>query len=50
MLRKNLCTAASESNAALVQPFPPPRGLGLSGYGVYVYGNDAYASDGSYYT
>jgi hypothetical protein len=26
MLRKNLCTAASESNAALAQPFggPPP--------------------------
>jgi len=34
MLRKNLCTAASESNAALAQPFPPP-GLGLSGSNKY---------------
>lgn len=51
MLRKNLCTAASESNSALAQPFGgPPPGLGLGGYGVYVYGNDTYASDGSYYT
>jgi hypothetical protein len=49
MLRKNLCTAASETNAAPAQPFGGPP-LGLSGYGVYVYGNDAYAPDGSYDT